>query len=207
MAVIFFYVNQLLRKNWGITVRWFLLPFFLMLSACIHTENYAVPSAKLHVNELNAYALSGSGYRIRLQDSYPIGRASVVYVSAEDALLATKLSTALRRYFAVQSLPVNTLPKAGFLFRIEQLLSCKQQSLSCESRQLHDQIAIANHKDRYMPRHHRFKITVLDLHSEKTIEVIHITTRRAFIARDNSSARLLDHALIRLTKQLSESAT
>ena len=192
-------------------MRWFLLPFFLMLSACIHTENYAVPSAKLHANELNAYALSGSGYRIRLQDSYPIGRASVVYVSAEDALLATKLSTALRRYFAVQSLPVslavNTLPKAGFLFRIEELLSCKRQSLSCESRQLHDQIAIANHKDRYMPRHHRFKITVLDLHSEKTIEVINITTRRAFIARDNSSARLLDHALIRLTKQLSESAT
>ena len=192
-------------------MRFFLLLFFLMLSACIHTENHAEPSGKLHISERNAYALSGSGYRIRLQDSYPIDRVSAVYVLAEDALLATKLSNALRRYFVVQSLPVsladNALPKAGFLFRIEELLNCKQQSLSCESHQLHDQIAMTNHKDRYMPRHHRFKITVMDLHSEKTIEVINITTRRAFIARDNSSARLLDQALIRLSKQLSASAT
>ena len=192
-------------------MHWLLLPLFLILTACIHTENYADQSAKRHVSELNTYALSGSGYRIRLQDNYPIDRTSVVYVLADNALLATKLSTALRRYFPVQSLSaslaVNVLPNAGFLFRIEELLSCKQQSLSCESRQLHDQIAMANHKDRYMPRHHRFKITVLDLHSEKTIEVINITTRRAFIARDNSSAGLLDHALIRLSKQLSESAS
>ena len=192
-------------------MRFFLLPFFLLLSACIHTENHVKPSEKLDISELNAYALSGSSYRIKLQDNHHIDRASAVYVAAEDALLASKLSTALSRYFAVQSLPVskavNSLPKAGFLFRIEELLNCKQHSLSSESHQLHDQNAMTNYKDRYMPRHHRFKITVMDLHSEKTIEVINITTRRAFIARHSSSARLLDHALIRLSKQLSASAS
>ena len=92
-------------------MRWFLLPLFLMLTGCIHTENYADQSAKRHVSELNAYALSGSGYRIRLQDSYPIDRTSAVYVLADNGLLATKLSTALRRYFPVQSLSASLAVK------------------------------------------------------------------------------------------------
>ncbi len=91
-------------------MRWFLLSLLLMLSGCIHTENYADQSAKRYVSELNAYALSGSGYRITLQDSYPVERASAIYVSADDALLATKLATALRRYFSVQQLHAEPSP-------------------------------------------------------------------------------------------------
>lgn len=189
-------------------MRWFLLASLLILSGCIHTSNYADQSAKRHISELNTYSLMGSGYRITLQDSYPIDRMSPVYVSANNQVLATLLTTSLNQYYSVQlssaALSSKLLPSAGFLFQIEELLNCKQQRLNCDPRQLHEQLTISNDKERYMPRRHQFKIRILDLFTGKTIEVVTITTRRGIVSRHESSARLLDKALIRLSKHISE---
>ena len=198
-------------------MRWLLLPLLFGLTACLHTTNYADQSAKRHVSELNAYSLSGSGYQIILQDSYPIDRLSPIYISATNELLSVKLSTALNRHYTVQPLSaslridalaidsLSQLPAAGFLFRIEPLLSCKKQHLSCEPHSLYEQLAISHHKDRYMPRRHRYKILVIDLYSDKTIEVVTITTRRSLLSRHQLSASLLDEALARLSEQLAAS--